>query len=520
MQTVNEMQQNGKISTASDILLTGTPAKQDDIKDHRPDADEIYDVAAASYEFIKDATTGDLYAVDIETRLAEPLAPRGAFRNRVVRLAQNWAGKVPKSQSVSEALEAMMGEAMDESTAIRPVHLRLAQMKTGKVWIDLLDTDNRVILIADGEWEIKDRTAFGIPIFRRSPAMKPLPLPEHVENWKQGLAKLWTIINVPEEHRPLLIGWVIHCILHEHATYPILLLQAEQGSGKTWTMRVLCSLIDPSRDTGGALPANENDFAIAALNSWLLPFDNISTIPPSKRDLLCKTATGGAVRRRKLYTDATEGIYDIRRPIAITGINVGTTAPDLAERILRIELHRPADSDRVSIAELSARWERDRGEIYGAVLTLAAKIDKKITEGIEVDKLPRMADFGLTLAALDAITGSHTLDSYREQQTSLAIETVSDEPVFLALEANRSLFTATVDGVTSGDLLRQLQPTFDGDVLDTWKNAPKSAADLTRAMDICAPSLRQRGWAISSRKGTGRNSGSRIWTIKAPAATE
>ncbi|WP_195215061.1 hypothetical protein [Bifidobacterium breve] len=447
--------------------------------------------------------------------IAEPLSLHGVFRTRVVRLAQVECGKVPRSQSVTEAIEAMQGEAVSEA-GTRPVHLRIAQT-SGKVWIDLLDAGNNLVCIEDGDWKVVDRTAFGVPTFRRSPAMKPLPLPKRTDNWRTSLQKLWDVVNVPEEYRPLVVAWMVHCIIHENATYPILLFQAEQGSGKSWTLRIVCGLIDPSRDTGGALPANEDAFAIAALNSRLLPFDNISTIPPSKRDLLCKTATGGAVRRRKLYTDATEGIYNIKRPIAITGINIGTTAPDLAERILRVELKRPADSERKSVAALGETWRTTQGEVYGALLTLAALVKQRIDNHEDtVAELPRMADFGLVLAAIDSITRSHTLDMYRAQQNGIAIETVSDEPLVLALEAS-ILKYQTVISVKSSELLKQLQPLFEPGILETEKTPPKSAVELTRMMDVCAPSLRQLGWTVTSRKGTGRDSGSRVWSIKAPA---
>lgn len=338
--------------------------------------------------------------------------------------------------------------------------------------------------------------------------------------WKKSLGYLWQIVNVPPEYRMLLLAWLIHTTINEATAFPLLLVQAEQGSGKSWLLHILSRLIDPSRDTGGGLPANEDAFAVSALNSRLLLFDNLSRIPPQKSDLLCRASTGGTIRRRKLYTDATEGMYNIMRPIIITGINVGTVNPDLAERLVRIEMRRPDNRNRRSLSELKRLWSDHATDIYMGLLRLAAQVSDNLHIYTN-EELPRMADFGVVCRALDDLCHVHVFDRYVAQQQSIAMEMVSDEPVFLALQQNRLMFATAVE-VTSGELLRRLQPTLSlpADQLGTWKSAPKSAADLTRSLDICAPALRDRGWNVSWTKGTGNNSGSRLWTLKAPSENQ
>jgi hypothetical protein len=159
--------------------------------------------------------------------------------------------------------------------------------------------------------------------------------------------------------------------------------------------------------------------------------------------------------------------------------------------------------------------------VYGAVLTLAAQVQQKISAGAfdSMDK-PRMADYGMVLAALDQIMQTSSVAQYRAQQIEMAVETVADEPTYLALDLCSDQFQPQAWEGTSRALLLKLSGLFNSSSLQTWKKPPQSAPDLTRSIDICAPSLRRQGWLIESRKGTHEQSGTRIWTIQAPGPTD
>jgi hypothetical protein len=506
---------------ATDIGLVVQPqadAEENDTKDDskkKPNADRIYDIAAQIYEFRKDSTTGDLFAIDRETRIASPLSTRGDFRKRVSHLAKSETKHVPNGQAMGEAIEVMQGEALDESDNIA-IHLRVAET-SGGVWLDMCDAGDRLIHIKDGAWSIVDRTAFGIPVFRRSPSMRPLIVPSQSDDPVRDIAPLWQVVNIPGPYKTMLVGFLIHCIIHEDSAYPMLTIMAEQGSGKTSAMKVLQELIDPSGDRGGALPVNEEAFALSALNSWLLRYDNLSTIPPAKRDILCRAATGGTVRKRQLYTDSDEKLYTFRRPIILTAINLGTASPDLTERMVRVQLSRITASQRFTEQQVASMWKASKSQVYGALLALAARVQQLISSGDfdSMDK-PRMADYGMVLAALDQIMSTHSLDQYRVQQDDMAVETVADEPTYLALDLSADQFRPNAWEGTSRALLLKLSDLFNSGSLQTWKKRPQSAPDLTRSIDICAPSLRRQGWIIESRKGTHAQSGTRVWTLQAP----
>ena len=52
---------------------------------------------------------------------------------------------------------------------------------------------------------------------------------------------------------------------------------------------------------------------IAANNSRLLAFDNLSGIPAWLSDALCRVATGGSLAVRQLYTDDEEVLFVLPR---------------------------------------------------------------------------------------------------------------------------------------------------------------------------------------------------------------
>ena len=336
--------------------------------------------------------------------------------------------------------------------------------------------------------------------------------------------KLWTVVNVPVEYRCFIMAWMIHALIHENSAYPILYFSAEQGSGKTTAGRRIVELVDPSIDTGGALPKDEAALAVAALSSRVLVFDNLSTIRPESSDTLCRIATGGTVRRRKLYSDSDEKIYEIRRPVLLTAIDLGTNPPDLTNRMVKAELHRLEQSQRKSDDELETLWNSMKGEVFGALLSLSAKVMQKIHSG-ELDGIekPRMADFGMVLAALDALMDSSSLKSYKLQQKNMAVEASSEEPVYIALQKQRKSlkFRNGWEGTASKLLgeLRQVFSAISGDE-ETWRKPPRTAAELSRKLRICSPSLRQSGWTVETTKGTGNNSGSLIWHLTAPKERE
>jgi hypothetical protein len=111
---------------------------------------------------------------------------------------------------------------------------------------------------------------------------------------------------------------------------------------------------------------------IAAQNSHILNFDNLSKLEPAQSDALAAIATGGRFGKRQLYSDADEALFDARRPIILNGIPALATRGDLADRAIIVELEPIPASERRAERDLDRDSEAARPAVLGALLSAAS----------------------------------------------------------------------------------------------------------------------------------------------------
>jgi hypothetical protein len=112
----------------------------------------------------------------------------------------------------------------------------------------------------------------------------------------------------------------------------VIALSGDHGSAKSTLCAMLKCLIDPNTAPMRSLPREDLDLFIAANNSHVLAFDNVSGLPQGISDTLCRLSTGGGFAVRQLYTDQDEILFDVVRPVILNGIEEIITKPDLADR--------------------------------------------------------------------------------------------------------------------------------------------------------------------------------------------
>src|SRR5215510_14126444 len=95
--------------------------------------------------------------------------------------------------------------------------------------------------------------------------------------------------------------------------------------------KLLKDLVDPNVAPVRALAREERDLVIAANNSHVLAFDNLSGLPHALSDAFCRLATGASFGLRQLYTDADEVLFQAARPILLNGIDDVIGRSDLAD---------------------------------------------------------------------------------------------------------------------------------------------------------------------------------------------
>lgn len=322
-----------------------------------------------------------------------PITARGSgpFRNWLRRLFYEKHGKPPGSQALQDAVGVLEAKAQFDGPEY-PVFTRLAE-KDGRIYLDLGNETWEAVEVGPDGWRV---VSYPPVKFRRAKGMLPLPHPEP----GGSIEELRRFVNVPDEASwRLLVAWLI-AALRPKGPYPVLLLQGEQGSAKSTTARVLRSLVDPNTAPLRTVPKEERDLMIAAANSWVLSFDNLSGIPAWLSDSICRLATGGGFSTRTLYENDEETIFSACRPVVANGIDELASRHDLLDRAIILNLPPIPEEERIDEATFWAEFEEARPRILGALLN-AISAGLRNFEQVWLDKMPRMADFAKWVVACE-----------------------------------------------------------------------------------------------------------------------
>lgn len=437
-----------------------------------------------------------------------PLKSRGC-RRWVTRAFYRRIGKPPGSQAMQDALSVLEAKAHFDSPASL-VFTRVAPCGDG-IYIDL----------GNDKWEAVEITAKGWNVvrdpavrFRRSRSMQPLPLPARTGS----ILKLRSLINVGDDRNWILLLCWLAAACRPQGPYPLLILQGEQGSAKSTTAKLLRRIIDPATAPLRTPPREERDLLIAANNSWVVAYDNMSSIPQWLSDALCRLATGGGFSTRELYTDTDEVILDLTRPVILNGIDHLAERPDLADRSIILNLPRIEETARRDEAELYMAFDRELPHILGALFSCVAAALVRLPE-VRLYRKPRMADFALWATAAEEALGFQSgafMSAYSRNRAEAVQETLESDPVSAAIvvlidsEKSQGHWTGT-----SGDLLKCLERIVEVGVkrLPAWPRTPRGLSGRLRRLTTF---LRESSIEITYHpKGTG---GQRLLTIARTAA--
>ncbi|MFE4828386.1 ATP-binding protein [Streptomyces sp. NPDC056672] len=444
-------------------------------------ATRLVALAREQYTFVM-STDGRPYAVAVDgPNIALPLRGRGGLRQRLARrYADTFNGEVASQSALADAMTVLEGIA--ESNDPVPVHLRVGSDQAGTIVVDLGTVDGRAVTVSADGWHLVDRSPV---LFRRSGAMAPMPTP--VLNG-DGLATLHALLNMDEPTFRQLAAWLVAAWIPS-IPHPVLTFKGEQGTGKSKTAQMVVNLIDPSPASKRSQPRDIKAWSAQAFNSWALCLDNVSTIPPWLSDTLCKAVTGDGIVDRALYTDDDVVVLSFRRVLAMTTIDAGALAGDLAERLLMLDLQLIEEDRRRTEEELDAVFEAARPAVLGALLDLLACVLATLPT-VRLDTMPRMADFARVLAAVDQVQEWNTLDSYLATSANVATDALEGDP-FGAAVATLVETVGTWSG-TAAQLLEQVPPP-DGFRPQGW---PKDATRAGGRLKRLAPLLRSIGITV------------------------
>ena len=399
------------------------------------------------------------------------------------------------SQTLQDTLSTLEAIAIFRGET-REVHLRTAEHQ-GKIYLDLGTDGWKAIEVDSCGW----RVILEPPVrFWRPDSLLPLPIPVTGGN----LDELKELLNVDGSSWTLIVTFLLFCFCPDK-TYPVLVLSAHRGSGKTAAAEIIKGLIDPGKAALIKLQNDTHKLAVAATRRHLMVYDNVSHISPDQSDDLCRIATGFGFSTRTLHTTDEETTFELTRPQIITAIDALVTRDDLADRVLMAQLPEIPAEKRLPQGELNAKVEAARPRILGALLTALSQTLAQPRPNPAT--LPRMADYALFAIASEKALGLKegefmaTFNESREQSRQIVIESSPVGEAIVRLMEK----TPLVWKGTASELLNELEKHTD-EATYRSRYFPKASNSLSRQLTRLAPDLKALGIEVGYfREGQDRN---------------
>lgn len=400
----------------------------------------------------------------------------GSLTSELQMIYYRIIGKFPSKKLVEDAIGILVGEA--RKFPKQRLYKRNASILNAN-YIDIGDATGEVIEIKDGEVNILKESPC---LFRRNDVIEPLPRPKS----GRDLNEVFEVFGVPEQYWTLIKGFLI-ANLDSEVPAPLLLLDGEQGSGKSTLSKILGALMDPP-STPQSPPDNRQSWFDMCSRSRVIILDNLSTIPNWFSDDLCRASTGVVERRRKLYTDGNSFSIWIKQIVILNGIGLSISRNDLVDRLIQIKLPTILGKNKKTERDLMDFWNEIYPEALGSLLNLAARVFQNLPN-VEINELPRMADFAKVLKSLDEIEGSNAYQVYCDGLSSMSALTIENDPFLIAITKEiKKPWEGTASQLQT--LLGQHEPYIAN------KHWPSTPRDISAKLSRSAPALRRLGFEI------------------------
>ena len=415
------------------------------------------------------------------------------------------SGEVAMSKLKSDATEFLEGETKF-SGKTHEAGLR-AMGNEEYIEIDLGDKGWNSIYITKDNWRGRKHKNY----FYRNKSMKALPVPS-----RDKLDKDWigNIFNIGGNSQSMLImGWLIGCFMPD-GPIPMLVIQGEKGSGKSFLASMLRSLVDPVKADKTSMPSSERDLYVQAQNNYVLSFDNQRTLHKRHSDWLCRMVTGGGYSTRRLYTNNEEEVFSVTRPIILNGITQITDQPDLIDRSIFINTPVIDANSRKPEKELLNSFNTQKPMILGELCNaLSASLRNK---NKKYGPLPRMADFAKFVSGAEEELGWEK-DSFVDAMNANRMEALEemneyDYLLSLILELGRkNKNLAFIFNGTAEQLFEKLIEMIPGKLQKSAFHG--SPAALAKKLNGLKPVLREMGIVIKNNKSNGKRIKRIEWVV-------
>ncbi|MFI8532026.1 ATP-binding protein [Streptomyces aquilus] len=459
--------------------------------DKNPARKVIADYAQERFRYFRTAD-GTVYAQRKGHPVARPIRSQGTTGSHrqelMVGLFKDGLGTF-NGTAMKEALDLIEALALTEQ--VQPVHIRVAPGLDGATWLDLGRNDGQSVRIHPTGWDIAVPDPSEV-CWRRTQLTGELPLPAKDTNGK-GIDALFRLCNFANaETECLAMAWLIGC-LEPSVPVPAPFLTGPQGAGKSTGGRMLIRLIEGMTGDLRRAPKDEDNLIAAVAAGWVTALDNLSHMTPDLSDAMCCIVTGAESVKRALFTDGDVFRARYRRPLLLTGIDVGVIRPDLAERLLPLRLERP--KVRRTEAELWTEYAEALPVMLGSLLDLTVKV-RAATAETPTDL--RMADFAHLCAQLDEAMGLGALAAYRAGLDDLNDDVIEGDLLAqTVLQYAANMEPGAQERMTSAEWLHMLTRLYSGEECRPLpKGWPTTGKVLSDRLKRLQPTLAARGLIV------------------------
>lgn len=335
-------------------------------------------------------------------------------------------GHVPNNEALNSALNTIEGKACFEGSEYK-LENRIA-FKDNELYYDLGNWT--AVRVNKEGWNILSEPPI---LFRSYNHQKRQIEPDSnvLGDELSTLEDFMILVNIKDPAQKLLFLVSLHCMFLPHIPRPIIVLHGDQGTAKTTTSTIIKELVDPSNLKNLRIGHSYAEFIQQSSHHYLLPLDNLTTLPGWMSDALCRLVTGEGFSKRELYTDDDDMIYSMRRCIILNGINLVPSKPDLLDRSLIFELDAISKNDRIDEKSFWEEFNEIKPRVLGAIFSNLSKAIN-IHPKINLRSKPRMADFARWGAAIAEVLGhtSHQfIDAYEKNISIQNTEALEASPI-------------------------------------------------------------------------------------------
>jgi len=437
-----------------------------------------------------------------------------AFKNWLSMLMWESEQKAPNSDALNSAINVLSGKCEATGTQYT-LYNRVAPTEDG-FYIDMANDNWQAIKVTAQGWEIVD---FPPILFKRYQHQKPLTVPKKLakEELKAAVEKLFDFININPADKDTRLSFICSIISYfiPSIPHPMIVAYGAQGSAKTYCFKLVKRIIDPSSLETLDIATIDKEVVQQLDHHWLVPYDNLTSLPTWASNLLCRAVTGAGISKRELYSDDDDIIYNFKRCVMLNGINPAARKGDLLNRSILTELEPIPVEKRKTEREVDAAFNEALPTILGGflgILAEAIKNYKPIKTGLQ-----RLADFNEWGCAISEALGYSQEDfikAYAEKVEAQNEEALNANPTATALIEFCTAKIEAAEWMPTKEPLTQVESIiFETTPTDLYHDLtafqsrkgrtdaksgwPQAVNTFTRTLNMMQPTLAAEGCKLS-----------------------